>query len=420
MEYIVVAAAVVALTVIVHASLGGALARRVFPVLLLAFTARLLVHVFVTRGGAIEYGGDNLYYEARAMEIVAAWKNEGIHFVSTEENPRLSGVALPCHIFAAVIYLCSGPAPLACTAVVAVVACGLCIVMYRFARSLGANERAAFLLLVVTAFMPSFLLHTADMYKDGFNAFLVVAALHTGVSIARRFEARRLLVLGFLLWALWHVRSYMVFMCLPPLIISLMGVERGFSLRRFLAFGAVLAYAVSLYAGALDAAPVETMMNQLDTGQSNLLRQSNSQGGSGVSFADGGNPWNELVPKLAYTVFSPFPWSPGSLALQLGKIDVIVWYFLLYAAVRGARTLWHTDRKVLLILLLFLVPSTVVYATGMANVGLIFRQRMPIVMIASLLAAVFWSTRKPKGERQFSGGKRLEPNLTAPVNRAPI
>jgi len=414
MEYIVVAAAVPALAVVVHAGLPGAVARRAFPVLLLAFLVRLLVHVFVTRGGVIEYGGDNLGYEARAMEIVAAWKREGLHFVTGEENPSLVGVALPCNIFAVVIYLCGGAAPLACTAVVALVACALCVVMYRFARQLGATERAAFLLLVIVAFLPSFLLHTSDMYKDGFNAFLVVTALHAGVSIARRFDLRRALVLASLLWALWNVRPYMVFMLAMPLALGLLGVQRGVSPRRLLAFGALLAGAASVFAGVAGplqgvvGGPVETMLHQLEVGQSDAVRESNGDGGSGVSFDDGGNVWNALGPKLVYTLFSPFPWSSGSLALQLGKIDVLVWYFLLYAAVRGARILWRSDRRVLLILLLFIVPATVAYATTVANIGLIFRQRMPIVMVVGLLAAVLWS--RNSGERQSNSPAKIESN----------
>ncbi|MEU8060137.1 hypothetical protein [Microbispora bryophytorum] len=409
MEYIVVAVAVVALAVIVHASLEGAVARRAFPVLLLAFAARLLVHVFVTRSGVIHYGGDNRVYEIWATEIVASWKSAGFHVVTAEENPALAGVALPCHLFAVVMYLCGGPAPLACTAVVAVVACALCVVMYRFARLLGADERAAFLLLVVTAFLPSFLLHTSDTYKDGLNAFLVVASLYLGVSMARRFEVRKVLILGCLLWALWNVRSYMVFMCLVPLAVSLLGVDRGFSPRRLLAFGALLAGAAFIYYGVIGSAAVEVLMDQLDTGQSDVVRQANGDGGSGVSFDDGGSAWSSLGLKLLYTVFSPFPWAQGSLALQLGKIDALVSYFLLFAAVRGARFLWRTDRRVLIILLFFLVPGVIVYSTTMANVGLIFRQRMPIVMVASLLAAVRW-TRNSRGGQQSNAPAEIELN----------
>lgn len=395
MEYFIVAAAAVTLILLVHANLDAAVARRVLPVLLVAFAARLVVHVLVVRGGVIEYGGDNLGYEVRALEIVEYWNREGFQFVTTDQVSSLYSVAVPCNIFAMVIYLCGGPAPLACTAIVALIACALCVVIYKFARLIGADPDAAFRLLVIVAFMPAFLLHTSDTYKDGFNAFLVVTCIGVGASIARRFNMRRLLMVVPLLWCLWYVRPYMVFMCAMPLIFGLMGLRSEFSVRRLFVFGGLLVSAMLFLGGVYDNTPVEQMQQQLDSGQSDIVRRANADGGSGIAFEDGGDPWSALGPKLLYTVLSPFPWSEGSLTLQLGKIDVLIWYFLLYAAVRGARRLWRYDPRMLLILLLFIVPGTIAYATTVANIGLIFRQRMPIVMVTSLLAAVAWTRIPP-------------------------
>ena len=150
--------------------------------------------------------------------------------------------------------------------------------------------------------------------------------------------------------------------------------------------------------GVDDCAPIETMQEQLAYGQADNVLRSNSASGSGVSFNDGGDPWADLGQKLAYTVLSPFPWTPGSLLLQLGKFEVLLWYFVLVSAVRGARWLWWRDRRIVWFLLLFIVPGTIVYATTMANIGLMMRQRMPIVMVTSLLAAVAWSRTLPGRE----------------------
>jgi hypothetical protein len=395
MEYFIVAAAAVTLILLVNANLDAAVARRVLPVLLIAFAARLAVHVLVIRAGVIEYGGDNLDYEARAMDIVSYWRLEGIQFVTADQLSSLYSIAVPCNIFAMVIYLCGGPAPMACTAIVALLACALCVIIYKFARQVGANTTAAFRLLVVTAFMPAFLLHTSDTYKDGFNAFLVVACVGVSASIARRFRMSKLLLAGPLLWCLWHVRPYMVFMCAIPLIFGVVASRSKFSLRKLLTFSALLVSAMLFVGSGYAATPVEQMQHQLDTGQSSVIRRANAGGGSGVHFEDGGDAWSDLGPKLLYTVMSPFPWTEGSLALQLGKIDVLLWYYLLYSAVRGGRRLWQHDRRTVLLLLLFILPGTIAYATTMANMGLIFRQRIPIVMVTSLLAAVAWS-RTPR------------------------
>lgn len=413
MEYLIVVAAAVVLVLLVHAGLEAKVARRVLPVLLAAFAVRLVVHVLVLRGTVIGYGGDNVGYEMRALDIVEYWRHAGFQYVTSEQMPYLYDASLPCNVFAVVIYLCGGPASLACTAVVALLACVLCTVVYRFARLVGADENASFRLLCVTAFMPAFLLHTSDTFKDGFNALLVVGCLGLAVSNMRRFGMRKLLLLGILLWALWYVRPYMVFMCAVPLLFAAVNRGRGLSPRALLVFSALLASVLLLLGGADEETPIGAMRGQLDQGQSEIAIRANTDEGSGVVFDDGGDPWGALGPKLLYTLLSPFPWTGGSLALQLGKVDVLVWYLLLHGAVRGARRLWRTDRAMLMILLLFIVPSTIAYATTMANIGLIFRQRMPIVMITSLLAALAWTRISPETPPSESP----EPSDSPPVER---
>ncbi|GAA3201866.1 hypothetical protein [Nonomuraea roseoviolacea] len=391
MEYVIIAAAAVAVIVLVNTQVDAPTARRVLPVVLVAFAARLVVHVAVMRSGVLDYGGDNLAYEARAAQIVELWKLDGFAFVTADDRPYLGSAAVPCNVFALVMYLCGGPAPLACTAVVALLACALCVVVYRIARLVGADERAAFRLLVVTAFMPAFVLHTSDTFKDGFNAFLVVACVGIAVSVARRFRVAVLLQAVPLLWCLWHVRPYMVFVSVVPLVCGVIASRSRFSVNKLVAFSGLLVVGILFAGGVYDDTPLEVAERQLDRGQSEAVIRANAESGSGVVFDDGGNRWDDLGTKIVYTVLSPFPWAAGSLSMQLGKIDVLIWYVMLGAAVRGGCRMWREDRRTLLVFLLFIVPSTVAYATTMANVGLIFRQRMPIVMVTSLLAAVAWT-----------------------------
>ncbi|WP_169989198.1 hypothetical protein [Microbispora sp. H10836] len=394
MEYLVVVATALMLAVLVQVGFASGRAR-VLLVLAAAFAARLAVHVLVLRGGLLEYGGDNYIYESRAFEVVAYWKVHGLSFVTSEQIADLYSVSVPCNVFALVIYLCGGPATLACTSVVALVACATAVAMYRFARVIGADERAAFRLLVVTAFLPVFLLHTSDMFKDGFNAFLIVACLGLAASNVRRFDVRKLLLLAPLLWALWNVRPYMVFMCALPLFLGAVGARRALSLTG-LALLVGLLTPVLVFPGATENSAVVAMQEQLERGQSQSVRISNAQGGSGVVFDDGGNAWNALLPKVLYTLLSPFPWTGGSMTLQIAKLDTLLWYLLLFHGMRGFRLLWRHARKMALILALFAAPCTIVYATTMSNMGLIYRQRLPIVLVVSLLAAASWSRARPR------------------------
>jgi hypothetical protein len=136
---------------------------------------------------------------------------------------------------------------------------------------------------------------------------------------------------------------------------------------------------------------LEIAEQQFERGSSAEVREENALGGSGVTFDDGGRAWGALGPKLVYTVFAPFPWAGGSVAFQLGKIETMLWYYLLYCALRGLPWFWKNDRETLLLVGLFVIPSTLAYATSMSNIGLMFRQRMPITIMVSMLSAVVWT-----------------------------
>jgi hypothetical protein len=393
-EYLVVALMAAAVAAVAYGG-GRAAAGRLLPLLLGAYAVRLFVHVFVYRAGLIAYGGDNHTYESAAEVITAYWRLEGFKFVTRDDIPGRGIVAVPCNLYAAVQYLCGGRATLGCTAVVAMIACALCMVIYRFAKLCGADERAAYRLCALTAFGPSFVLHTSDLFKDGINAFLTVTALWVAVSNARRFDVRKLAALVPLLWAQWYVRPYMVFMCALPVLLGLVGLRRALSPRGALVVLGLLVAGLVATEGGSDTAALDAAQQQLDRGLSPEVLADNAIGGSGVTFDDGGSPWGALGPKLLYTLLAPFPWMGGSVGLQLGKLETLLWYYLLYSALRGVRWFWRHDRETLLLLGLFVVPATVIYAMTMTNVGLIFRQRMPIVMVTSVLSAVVW-TKLPR------------------------
>jgi hypothetical protein len=186
----------------------------------------------------------------------------------------------------------------------------------------------------------------------------------------------------------------MVFMCGLPLLFGILCTRTTPYWRIWIISTGVLASAIFVLVYPDSDLLVAPAQEQLAFAQSNQTRRVYANEGSGVVFDDGGNPWGALIPKLLYTLLAPFPWTEGSTALQLAKIETIIWYFMLYWAVRGALQLWRYDRKILLILLLFIVPGTIAYATSMANIGLIFRQRIPIAMITSLLSALAWSGKE--------------------------
>lgn len=412
MQFLIVAAFLGALVALVRINFDEVLAGKLLPYFVLGFVARLVVHVVALRSGLLEYGGDSTVYEDTAHMVAAMWRSNGISFVTDADLPILKSVAVPINIFALIEFICGGTATIACTAFVALVACSLCIVIFRFARLIGADDPSASRLLLITLFGPSFVIHTSDMYKDGINAFLVVTALYLAVRVAKELSIVRIIAILPLLWCLWYVRPYMVFMCALPLALAVIGLKRALSVW------SVSLILLALVAGLVLSADQERpdalayAEEQFDRGSSVTTREDNAQGGSGVTFDDGGNAWGALGPKLVYTVLSPFPWSSGSVAFQLGKIETMLWYYLLYCALKGLPWYWKNDRETLLLIGLFVVPATLAYATSMSNIGLIFRQRMPITIMVSLLSAVVW-TRAARDQSRLVQGDRRPPTAAS-------
>src|SRR6185503_11111871 len=113
-------------------------------------------------------------------------------------------------------------------------------------------------------------------------------------------------------------------------------------------------------------------------------RTFNARGGSGVIFDDGGSPFGALWLKLIYTMFSPFPWGSGSMGFHIGKIDVFIIYFFVLRVWAVIRT--KELRLIVLMVMTFALPCTVMYATSLANVGLIVRQRLVVIAALTFLA----------------------------------
>jgi hypothetical protein len=185
------------------------------------------------------------------------------------------------------------------------------------------------------------------------------------------------------------VRYYLLFIAVGPLLVGFAGLNSKSFARPLLAtlvLGAAGVFALS-YTNAAEGIN-ETFDQSFNAGTNQASMDDKARGGSGVTFNDGGNPFGQLHLKILYTLLSPFPWQSGSVGLQIGKIDAVLWYIIAYHAVRAGRRLMREDRTLLLMFVSFILPMTIMYAVGMANIGLAVRQRLPIVLTGALLAAI--------------------------------
>jgi len=91
---------------------------------------------------------------------------------------------------------------------------------------------------------------------------------------------------------------------------------------------------------------------------------------------------------LFYFVFAPFPWMLGSIRQIVAMPEMLYWYTLMPAMVRGGRILLRKRGRESLFLLLLLISLSVGYAIGQGNIGTMFRHRAQVLPIFLILAAV--------------------------------
>lgn len=387
---------------------GQARAKALPGILMGGYALRLILQILVIRNVQFfshAVGGDSFLYEAWGRMIAMIWSRSGIHFVTASELPEIGATSLPPNLFALFTYINGGePTQLACTAIVALAAGLTALNLYTLSVQFGAERESALLFTAILYFQPAFLFYTSDMYKDGLVVCLTIGALGSALRLAYRFSVLHAVIGVLCLAALWFVRFYLIFVTVAPLVVGVVGLNaKGFA--RSIVAALLLAVAALVLAGYTDILQLasERATQTFERGTSEAVISANSVGGSGVVFDDGGNPLGALHAKLAYTLFSPFPWAGGSLGFQLGKLDVFLWYFTVYRAIRGAR---RADRRLVLMLATFIVPCTLMYAMSMSNVGLIVRQRLVVVAATTILAAICAPRKKAT-----KAGRTVDPTL---------
>lgn len=366
------------------AIVGVALAVRAFGYVV-ANNVQLFSH---------DIGGDSRTYEVFSEYIGAIWERSGMHYVGTDELPELGRATLPPNLFAFVAYFNGGTAREGCAALTALFAVVAALDIFALCIELGASSKAARWTLIAILFMPGFVLYSADMYKDPLVWMLMIGAFGSTLRLLRRFRWFDVVVGVACLFGLWLIRFYLVFAALLPFAVGLLGLRSKSPVRLTLVTLAFTAAGILVAAYGTALGEIGDQASRtFEVSTSAALREGEARVGSGVTFDDGGLYYNALPQKLAYTLLAPFPWQAGSLGFHVGKIDAAIWAYFLYRAALTARRTWHRDPALVLTFTSFLLPLSVVYAFSLFNVGLILRQRIPIVMVGMLLGALSWPAK---------------------------
>lgn len=285
-----------------------------------------------------------------------------------------------------------------------------------------SEVRAAWL----ACLFPTLLLHSALMLREAYFAFFFILAMYNFAKYVQKPSLGSLAVVilaliaalffhGGAIAAIIAVGAYLIFTALRRTVISLQ--KRRPSALNGLAMAIIAAVAlVGVFASGLNIPKLGEIDRFIDDEvavEAIIVKVGASRGGAAHPTWTLINNEAELLPKLpvrvAYFLFSPFPWDIRAPGHILGLIDSLL-YVMIFAILA---TRWREIRQNRAAMAVFFVTmmTIIVFSLGTSNFGTGIRHRAKhayalIAVVSAALPALSLSMKQSLRRRRLSHGTR--------------
>jgi hypothetical protein len=272
------------------------------------------------------------------------------------------------------------------------------ILCYALARRLGAG-RAARLSAILAAFFPSLLLWSSLNLKDADVGLLVVGGLLLAIqpqALRLRYVAG-IAAIGLIGVVLLSLREYAAAALATSVLVALVtcsGFGRWVGARAhpWLMVGVPIAALVAVVLIRFPSVG-ESIYRRAGLEQLAHLRRGFAVGAGSATVANPGiatlaGALRFLPTGLVDFLLRPFPWEPGSPIAILTRPETVVYYILLVPAAFGILLALRRTAGLALPLVTFLVIEAVGYGLVISNLGTIYRERAPVLLILFVFVAV--------------------------------
>jgi hypothetical protein len=269
--------------------------------------------------------------------------------------------------------------------------------VFDLALRVCGDERVALRAATYSAFFPSLVLWSVLNIRDCWAVFLIVLICRQALQVQDRLSIVSLALLGLAVFALTKFRAYILFAVTLPILVSFVVRQRAHLVRNA-ALGMLMAAAV-IYADA-SAGRARRMrfidFEELDRSRRWSSTAAESGFARGVDISTPEKALLFLPVGLTYFLLAPFPWTVGSLRQAITVPEMLFFYSLLPALVRGVVVLLRRHASSALMIVLLTGGITLGYAVGQGNVGTIYRHRAQVLPCLLIFAAVGVESRRRK------------------------
>jgi len=366
-----------------------ALRRVIIQALLLRLLAVVLLNTVVS---STTFAPDHDYYRAVGADLASYWSGD-LTFLPLPLTGAggLEGRGY-FYVVGALFYVFGQWAFLP-GALNAIVGASLVWLVHDITLRLTKTEDVALRAARFVAFFPSLILWSAVGIRDVWVLLCILLTIRETALLHEKYSTTAILRGLLAMLALTQFRSYLLFALALPILISffLRGgrhLARNTVLAMLLALGVVYADTVAGFRVVGGRLNIEQQLQTLQE----MRHWSSTAASSGFAAdADISTPMGALTflpVGLFYFLFAPFPWMLGSVRQTVAAPEMLFWYSLMPAMLRGGRILVRERRRESIFLLLLLISLSIGYAIGQGNIGTMFRHRAQVLPIFLILAAV--------------------------------
>ena len=372
--------------------------------LVLRVVAALVLHLLSTDS---LFAPDQQTYDAFSGWLARYWSGETLVYPwkLLERGPKAY------YYIVAALYYVFGAWPIVPKLVNAVVGTISVRLAYDVALGMTGNQAVALRTAAYSAFFPSLVLWSVLNIRDCWVVFLILLICREAMALQDGLRLRPVLLLAAAVLVVMQFREYIFFAVAAPAVVSFLVRNRA-HVARNVALGMLLA-AVAIYADR--AHDSDRRLRSLDLETMQELRQGAAVGGSRFEpGADISTPAKALafLPKgLAFFLLAPFPWTVTSLRQILTLPEMLFFYSLLPAMVRGIAILVRHHLARSMMVLLITAGLTFGYALAEANAGMAYRHRAQVLVFYLAFAAVGVESQRARRVRAVEGPAEPAPGF---------
>lgn len=345
---------------------------------------------------------DALFYEEVGWHVANEWISRGSSS-SLEWMMEGEQRAWVMVILVAIFYLFFGGlrvVPLLIVAYSAVTAF-VPVWIYRIAKQVGANERAASISAWLVVLSPGFAFWSSALYKEGLIHLLIcITTFHT-LQLQERWNFKSMWFVVLSLLLLLGLRFYLsAFLFVVILAALLWGRQPEYGYRVFpipirqVSIVAILL--LSLVALNFMGRTMAFLPENLEEGFSEVQRtrldlaQYRSGYLENLDVSSFDSAIRSLPLGITYFLGVPFPWQIGALRQNIVIPETVFWLLLYPFVLVGIKRSWKINKQGVFFLLALSVTLSLFYAIMVGNIGAAYRMRMQVWLLLSVFVGIGW------------------------------